>query len=72
MPLSALVFYLQAKYEHETVRDNYFADILRYAAWANVKEPEKLPRYYDAVHKRERDVKPQKSADDILMEILMS
>ena len=49
MPVPALLFYLHSKYKHETVRDSYFADMLRFAAWTNVKDGEKLPRYWDSI-----------------------
>jgi hypothetical protein len=54
MPLSALVFYLKSKYEHETMRDYYFADMLLYLARAYVKKPKDLPRYGDLISKSRR------------------
>jgi hypothetical protein len=70
MPLSAWVFYLNSKYHHETVRDNYFADMLRYAAGGNVKEPERIPRYWDRVKPKEAEPETVKSGEEILLELL--
>jgi hypothetical protein len=51
MPFDALVFYLLSKWEHESLRDNYMADVARLALYAAIKEPQKIPRYWDLVQK---------------------
>ena len=53
MPLSALVFYLESKFEHEAIKDNYMADMARYATYGQLKDPQKLPRYWDLKHKKQ-------------------
>jgi len=57
MPLSALCFYLESKYEHEMVRDVFITDMLMYSARAHVKNPEKMPRYWDAIRKKGQNAK---------------
>ena len=52
MPLDALVFYLESKFEHETIKDNYMADMARFATYGQLKNPEKLPRYWDIKNKQ--------------------
>ena len=55
MPLSAYVFYLESKYEHEIIRDVYMMDMLRFGAFGMVEERNRPPRYWDmAKPKRER------------------
>ena len=49
MPLEALYFYLLAKHEHEFTKDNYMADMARYAAWTKVQNGDGLPRYFDLI-----------------------
>jgi len=62
MPINALVHYLIAKFEHETIKDNYMADMARYAAWRSVKDGEKLPRYLDL--KKPKDPVHTKMVED--------
>jgi len=54
MPLTALVFYLESKHKHETIRDVYITDMLRFAAWGHVKNPDKLPRYWDSLQSTQK------------------
>ena len=68
MPLSALTFYLESTFEYETVKDNYFADMARYATFGHLKEPQKLPRYWDLKQKSRR--KAQESKDCTVDEII--
>ena len=49
MPLSALTFYIIAKFEHEKLLNNYMADMALYAARPHVQNGESLPRYFDLV-----------------------
>jgi len=59
MPIEALEFYIVAKYEHETIKDNYFADMAMLSAAGNVKEPDKLQRYHDTTKPKEVVVQKQ-------------
>ena len=68
MPLSALPFYLESKFEYETLKDNYFADMVRYATFGQLKDPQKLPRYWDLKQKKQRKLPTSKdyTVDEII------
>jgi len=70
MPFEALVFYLESKFEHEVIKDNYMADMARYATYGQLKNPEKLPRYWDLKRKKQPVMTKTKAAnyneDDVI------
>ena len=60
MMFEPLTFYLISKFEYETFKDNYFADMLRLSAlvWVDGKEHDKVPRYLDWMQlEKQREVK---------------
>lgn len=67
MPLGALNFYLINKHIHETRRDNYMADMARFAAWSNVKDGDRvLPRYSDLAQRKPSKEAQSFTIDDVL------
>ena len=67
MPLASLCFYLESKFEHETRRHNYMADMAMYAAWGNVKDaPTVLPRYWDMMHSRPKAAQEEHTVEDVI------
>jgi len=70
MPLSALATYMERKFEYETIKDNYMADMARYATFGQLKEPHKLPRYWDLKNKKHFAITQTKTAnyneDDVI------
>ena len=63
MPFEALVFYLESKFEYDVIKDNYMADMARYATYGQLKNPEKLPRYWDLKYKRQSAITKTRAAD---------
>ena len=53
MRLKTLISYLESKFRHDFVKDNYMADMARYATYGQVKNPERLPRYWDVKYKKQ-------------------
>jgi len=73
MPLEALSLYLQSKYAHETTLNNYMADMARFAAWANVKDGEKLPSYRELTNNAAQSAtrpKQEEATDEEIFDML--
>ena len=66
--MEALGLYLVSKYKHETWLNNYQSEMMRLAAAGNVKEPEKLPRYFDLKGPAAAGA-GEKSGEEILREL---
>ena len=67
MPLKVLALYLESEYIHEMKFENYVANMLLYTARGYVKDPEKLPRYYDWFNNKVKKQKDHTTQDVIDM-----
>jgi len=54
---------MENKFEYETIKDNYMADMARYATYGQLKNPERLPRYWNLTHKKQFVAAKTEAAD---------
>ena len=63
MPLEVLVLYLESEFEHEFIKDNYMADMARFATYGQIKNPDRLPSYMDLKYKKKSVATKAKAVD---------